>query len=102
MRLRLQQEKNRSRANQEVKGDSHKRNDRQGPTTSDEQNSDLLREMRKEMDRLKNAIKGRTDRSMDRMVRATYSPFTTAILECPVPSKFWLPQLEPFDKLKDP
>ena len=42
MRQRLQQEKNRSRANQDDKGDSHKRSDRRGPTTSDEQNSDLL------------------------------------------------------------
>ena len=36
------------------------------------------------------------------MVRATDSPFTTAVLECPVLSKFRLPQLEPFDGLKDP
>nr|XP_023892644.1 uncharacterized protein LOC112004641 [Quercus suber] len=36
------------------------------------------------------------------MVRATDSPFTTAVLDCPVPSKFRLPQLEPFDGLKDP
>nr|XP_023912199.1 uncharacterized protein LOC112023809 [Quercus suber] len=36
------------------------------------------------------------------MVRATDSLFTTAVLDCPVPSKFRLPQLEPFDGLKDP
>ena len=47
--------------------------------------------MRKEMDELRNAIKGKTDRSLDRMVRATDLPFTTAVLECPVPSKFRLP-----------
>ena len=35
MRLRLQQEENQSKANQEDEGDSHKR------TTPDEQNSDL-------------------------------------------------------------
>nr|XP_023905144.1 uncharacterized protein LOC112016920 [Quercus suber] len=58
--------------------------------------------MRREMDELRNAIKEKTDRSVDRMVRATDSPFTTAVLDCPVPSKFWLPQLEPFDGLKDP
>ena len=39
---------------------------------------------------------------MDRLVRATDSPFTTAVLECPVPSKFRLPQLKSFDGLKDP
>ena len=36
------------------------------------------------------------------MVRVTDSPFTAAVLKCPVPSKFRLPQLEPFDGLKDP
>ena len=54
------------------------------------------------MDELRNALKEKIDRSVDRMVRATNSPFTTAVLECPVPSKFHLPQLEPFDGLKDP
>ena len=54
------------------------------------------------MDELRNAIKGKIDRSLDRMVRATNLPFTTTVLECPVPSKFRLLQLEPFDGLKDP
>ena len=54
------------------------------------------------MDELRNALKEKTDRSVDRMVRATDSPFTTEVLECHVPSKFHLPQLELFDGLKDP
>ena len=102
MRLRLQQEENQSRGNQEDEGDSHRRSDRQGPTSLNEQNSDLLQEMRKEMDKLRNAIKEKIDRSLNRMVRAIDSPFTTAVLEWPMPSKFRLPQLEPFDGLKDP
>ena len=57
--------------------------------------------MRKEMDEL-SAIKEKTYRSLDRIVRKTNSPFIMAILECPMPSKFHLPQLEPFDELKDP
>ena len=36
------------------------------------------------------------------MVKATDSPFTTAVLECPVLSEFHLPQLKTFDRLKDP
>ena len=91
MRLQLQQEENRCRVNQEDEGDSSIRNDYQGLVTPDDQNSDLLREMRKEMDKLRNAIKEKTDRSLDRMVRATDSPFTTIVLECPVPSNFRLP-----------
>ena len=58
--------------------------------------------MRKEMDELRSAIKEKAERSVDRLVRATDSPFTTAVLECLVPSKFRLPQLESFDGLKDP
>ena len=54
------------------------------------------------MDELRNAIKGSTDQNLDRMVRKTNSPFTLAVQECPVPSKFCLPQLEPFNGLKDP
>ena len=83
-------------------GDSYRRSAHQRPTTSDEQNSDLLREVRKEVDELRNALKEKTDRSVDKMIKATDSPFTTAVLECPVPSKFRLPQRKPFDGLKDP
>ena len=54
------------------------------------------------MDELRSFIKEKTDRSVDKLVRATNSPFIAAILECPVPSKFRLPQLEPFNRLKDP
>ena len=54
------------------------------------------------MDELRSTIKGKTNRSLDSMVRTTDSPFMTAVLECLVPSKFHLPQLESFDGLKDP
>ena len=54
------------------------------------------------MDGLMKAIKGQTDRSLDWMVRAIDSPFTMVVLECLVPSKFSLPQLESFDGLKEP
>ena len=100
-RLLLQQEKNRSRTNQEDEGDSQRRSDHRRPVTPDGSSSNLLREMRKEMDILRNAIKGKIERSLDRMFRTTDSPFTATVLECPVPSKFHLPQLESFDGLKD-
>ena len=56
MKLRLQQvqqaqqEENRSKGNTEGEGDRQQREIPRRPTTPDEQNSDLLREMRKEMD----------------------------------------------------
>ena len=42
------------------------------------------------------------DQSLDRIVKKTDSSFTMAVQECPVPSKFRLPQLKPFDRLKNP
>ena len=102
MKLRLQQDENRSKGNPEDEGDSQRRSDQPRPISPDDRNSDLLREMRKEMNELGSAIKEKTERSVDRLVRATDSPFTAAFLECLVPSKFRLPQLEPFDGLKDP
>ena len=53
------------------------------------------------MNELRNAIKEKIDQSLDKMVRATDSPFTTTIQECPMLSKFRFPQLELFDGLKD-
>ena len=94
MKLRLQQvqqAQQESKGNPDEEGESHRRSAHRRPATLDEQNSDLLQEVRKEMDELRNALKEKTDRSVDRMVRAIDSPFTTAVLECPVPSKFCLP-----------
>ena len=93
MRQRLQQEDNRI----DVNGDDGVDNNRRRTSTPEETNSDLL----KEMDKLRNAIRKKLDQSLDRIVRKTDSPFTVVIQECPVPSKFRLPQLEPFDGLKD-
>ena len=98
MKQRLQQEDNCTEVNRDDDGDSHRRR----TSTPEETSSDLLREMRKEMDKLRNAIKGKTDQGVDRIVRMADSPFILAVQECLVPSKFRLPQLEPFDGLKDP
>ena len=92
MRQRLQQEDSRTDVNEDDGVD------RRRISTLEEMNLDLL----KEMDELRNAIREKTDQSLDRIVRKTDSPFTMVVQECPVPSKFRLPQLEPFDELKDP
>ena len=94
MKLRVQQvqqAQQESKGNPAEEGESHRKSAHRRLITPNEQNSDLLREVRKEMDELRNALKEKTDRSVDKMVRATDSPFTTAVLECPVPSKFRLP-----------
>ena len=98
MRQRLQQEDNCTNVNRDDDEDSNKRR----TSTPEEVSPDLLKEMRKEMDELRNAIKGKTNQSLEMIVKKTDSPFTVAVQECPVPSKFRLPQLEPFDELKDP
>ena len=61
MKLRLQQEENWFKGNPEDEGDSQRRSDCLRPISPDDQNSDLLREMRKEMDELRSAIKEKTE-----------------------------------------
>ena len=73
IRLRLQQEENQT----DVNGD--KRVDSNGRRTSTPEETDLLKEMRKEMDELRNAIREKMDQSLDRIVRKTDSPFNVAI-----------------------
>ena len=61
-----------------------------------------LRSMRREMDELKNIVKDKVVENLDGMIQRTNSPFTTEVLNCPLPPKFRLPQLESFDGLRDP
>ena len=61
MKLRLQQEENWSKGNPKDEGDSQRRSDHQRPISLDDQNSELLQEMRKEIDELMSAIKEKTD-----------------------------------------
>ena len=98
MRLQLQQEENHSPmrmgTNRNNDEDSHKRDDYRRPNTSEEANSDILRDMSREMDKLRNAMREKMDRNLEGMVKSIDSPFTTRILECSLPLKFHLPQLK--------
>lgn len=58
--------------------------------------------MRKELDEVKNAMKGKTTMNLYGMIKRTDLPFTASVLECPLPPKFRLPQLEVYDGTKDP
>ena len=62
----------------------------------------IMKNMRKELDEVKNAMKGKTAINLDGMIKRTDSPFTTSVLECPLPPKFCLPQLEVYDGTNDP
>ena len=62
----------------------------------------MMKNVRMELDEVKNVIKGKTMINLDGMIKRTDSPFTTSILECPLPPKFHLPQLEVYNGTKDP
>ena len=85
MRQRLQQEENCSPRRiennknkdevQDLEG-SQGRDGSRRTKRSNEVINDLLRSMRKEMDELKNAMKGKTTKNLDGIVRRTNSLFT--------------------------
>jgi len=58
--------------------------------------------MRREMDELRSTVKEKALKNLGRMIRRTDSPFTTKVLNHPLPPKFHLPQLKSYDGLKDP
>ena len=62
----------------------------------------MMKNMRKELDEVKNAMKGKTTINLDGIIQRTDSPFIASVLECPLPPKFRLPQLEVYDGTKDP
>ena len=51
----------------------------------------VLRNIRREMDELGNAVKDKAVENMDEMIRRIDSPFTTKVLNRPLPPKFCLP-----------
>ena len=61
-----------------------------------------MKNIRKELDEVKNAMKGKITTNLDDMIKRTNSPITASVLECPLPPKFRLPQLEVYDGTKDP
>ena len=65
-------------------------------------NDHMMKSLRRELDKVKNAMKGKMAMNLDDMLKRTDSPFTANVLECPLPPKFCLPQLEFYDGTKDP
>ena len=51
---------------------------------------------------MKEAVKGRDPVSMDALVQKIESLFTARVLHFPLPTKFRMPQIETFDRTKDP
>ena len=61
----------------------------------------MMKNIRKELDEVKNPMKGKTSINLDGMIKRIDSPFTASVLECPLPPKFHLPQLEVYYGTKD-
>ncbi|XP_050263939.1 uncharacterized protein LOC126708176 [Quercus robur] len=59
-------------------------------------NYQMMKNMRKELDEVKNAMKGKTALNLDGVIKRTYLPFTANVFERPLPPKFCLPQLESY------
>ena len=51
-------------------------------------NDQMMKILRKEQDEMKKAMKGKTAINLDGMLKRTYSPFTSDVLECPLLAKF--------------
>ena len=65
-------------------------------------NDQMMQSLRRELDEVKNAMKGKTTMNLVGMLKRTDSPFTASVLECPLPPKFRLSQLEFYDETKEP
>ena len=90
MRSQLQQEGNCNTNKNEDEENNNRRNGSRRIDLSNGDSYDLLKSMQKEMDELKNTMKEKTDKNLDGIVKRTNSPFTTRVLEYPLPPKFHL------------
>lgn len=100
--MQLQREENCDVNKNEDEENSNRRDRSRRADLLDRASNDLLKSMQKEMDELKNVMKEKTGKNLDGMAKKTDSSFTTRVLECPLPPKFRLPQLESFGSLREP
>ena len=99
----MQSQCNRNDNDDEAHSPGNSKRETSEHTTQSTHGSDqMMKNMRKELDEVKNTMRGGTIVNLDDMIKRTYSPFTTNVLECPLPPKFCLPQLEVYDGTKDP
>ena len=58
--------------------------------------------MKERMDFMMNSLRGRVSSDLDDLIHQTESPFTASINSFPLPPKFRMPQIESYDRAKDP
>ena len=61
-----------------------------------------MQAMKEQMEVMMNALKGRVSSDLDDLVNKTDSSFTIPVNSCPLPQKFRMPQIESYDRVKDP
>ena len=61
-----------------------------------------MQAIKEQMKVMMNALKGRVSSDLDDLVNRTDSPFTIPVNSCPLPQKFRMPQIESYDRVKDP
>ena len=61
-----------------------------------------LKEMKEQMREMKSQVKAKATKNLDMLVHRFKSPFTKRVDEYHLLAKFKVPQLETFDRLKDP
>ena len=61
-----------------------------------------MQAMKEQMEVIMNALKGRVSSDLDDLVNRTDSPFTIPVNSCPLPQKFRMPQIESYNRVKDP
>ena len=76
------------------------RRTRASEENSSRMESELLN-MRREMDKLRSALKEKALENLDEMIRRMDSTFTIEVLNCPLQPKFRLPQFKLYDSSKD-
>ena len=58
--------------------------------------------IKEQMEVMMNALKGRVSSDLDDLVNRTDSPFTASVNSFPLPHKFCMPQIDSYDRVKDP
>ena len=58
--------------------------------------------MKERMDFMMNTLKVRVSNDLDELVHQTDSTFTAPVTSFPFPTKFRMPQIEAYDRSKDP
>ena len=81
------------------------RQDTSCPSVADTTPSHMVAEiqmMKERMDFMMSALRGRVSSELDELVHRTDSPFTALVISFPLPPKFRMPQVEAYDRSKDP